>query len=256
MDRIREPDFLPILATLSAWRGPHSVLFWDRAWPNHLLAAASLATAFYNALHVAWSATDEPPGALGGPIRDRFHALISYLSPPFPAALVEDARDNLRALHPEILRLQIPTSNRLFLPVFLQGGGPVEGSVQAAEQPEVRAVPAGGDGGSLIDPLGILRPHIETLWHTFNNLQQGRMDPVPPPLALQDADWQILEALAAVHPGTMHQIDLEARIEVARRTIGPRLERLRTWGLVSRPRGERGGEQITPLGLALLSRRG
>jgi uncharacterized membrane protein len=71
---------------------------------------------------------------------------------------------------------------------------------------------------------------------------------------LQPTDVAILKALAEAKPRAVVQADLEARTNLSRRTIGPRLAELRKWGLVCRPHGPRGrkGDMITDQGMTAL----
>jgi hypothetical protein len=69
-----------------------------------------------------------------------------------------------------------------------------------------------------------------------------------PPLGAHDV--AVLLALAAAHPRTLTQEDLEdpAWTGLSVRTLRPLLRRLRTEGLTDRPLGDKGGETITPRG--------
>jgi hypothetical protein len=81
-------------------------------------------------------------------------------------------------------------------------------------------------------------------------------DQPEPDLADLDAlQWKILELLAARPRTALTQYELAAGVDMGRRTVGGRLEGLRDRGLVERPHGERGGEQITSAGQAVLKRR-
>ncbi|HEX8912802.1 MAG TPA: hypothetical protein VF796_10620 [Humisphaera sp.] len=67
-------------------------------------------------------------------------------------------------------------------------------------------------------------------------------------------DWAIIQALLA-SPTTMDQSEIEAETgvrgnRVSRRTIGTRLRELRRLKIVDRPKGDRGGEHLTPMGRA------
>jgi hypothetical protein len=63
---------------------------------------------------------------------------------------------------------------------------------------------------------------------------------------------KILEALVVAYPGTLGQYDLEQQTGLSRRTIGPSLQELRSWGMVTRKGGEKECERITLKGLAFL----
>ena len=69
---------------------------------------------------------------------------------------------------------------------------------------------------------------------------------------LHPADVKILEALAQAIT-TLDQYALEVKTGLSRKTLSPRLMRLRKLGLTMRPNGERGGEAITPQGRALIT---
>jgi hypothetical protein len=68
-------------------------------------------------------------------------------------------------------------------------------------------------------------------------------------LPLTGDEIAVLLALAAHYPRTMTHVDLYAAVRVSRNTIGECLRVLRERHLVSRPKGERGGDQLTPWGL-------
>ncbi|MBI1913618.1 MAG: hypothetical protein HYS12_02515 [Planctomycetes bacterium] len=72
-------------------------------------------------------------------------------------------------------------------------------------------------------------------------------------LALTREDVALLRALAASHPRTVSQYDLETTTGFSRRTIGPRLSYLRSAGLAHQPRGKRKGHTVTAEGLRLFA---
>jgi hypothetical protein len=71
-------------------------------------------------------------------------------------------------------------------------------------------------------------------------------------IALTRNDLKIFRALQRIYPATMQQYDLADATRLSRGTVGRRLEQLRAWGLVERPRGDRQGNTITMKGLGLL----
>jgi hypothetical protein len=71
-------------------------------------------------------------------------------------------------------------------------------------------------------------------------------------IVLTDLDVQILHALCEARPRTMSQYDLMVEVDASRGTIGPRLDRLRSLGLVERPLGVRRGDTITAKGIEIL----
>jgi hypothetical protein len=78
----------------------------------------------------------------------------------------------------------------------------------------------------------------------------------PPPPALKDTDMKIISALAESHPVAMEQYALEQACQLSRRTIGPRLKKLRELELVVQPLGERGGHVLADRGFDLLKKTG
>jgi DNA-binding HxlR family transcriptional regulator len=66
-------------------------------------------------------------------------------------------------------------------------------------------------------------------------------------------DVAILRALSDISLPLL-QSEIEARVELCRRTIGPRLKSLRAAGLIHRPFGERGGDTITEMGRGKIAR--
>ncbi len=72
------------------------------------------------------------------------------------------------------------------------------------------------------------------------------------PSPLTENERRVLRILAEARDATMLLADIEARVPISRRTLGPILTDLRNRGLTSRPKGPRRGEAITSQGLDTL----
>jgi hypothetical protein len=80
---------------------------------------------------------------------------------------------------------------------------------------------------------------------------KGKLEKADHSLPLDSEDLAILRALKKAG-ALQSQYDLETVTHLSRKTIGNRLQKLREVGLTHRPKGERGGEGITELGLKRL----
>jgi hypothetical protein len=83
----------------------------------------------------------------------------------------------------------------------------------------------------------------ETSKRTINSL-----DNIPP---LDQTDVEMLLFLEDKYPATVIQTEMEQIGIGTRKVLSKRLNVLRKYGYVERPKGERRGERLTPLGLAL-----
>jgi hypothetical protein len=115
MDRVMQPEFKPIIDTLTDWRGPHRVPYWDAIAPNHLVAAMWAAANVSALLNDSLpAAADEARGAGEGErrLRERFLSPLASNPPPRPDLLLWDARESLAGLYSAGLRLAAAEEGR------------------------------------------------------------------------------------------------------------------------------------------------
>jgi len=97
-----------------------------------------------------------------------------------------------------------------------------------------------------LDSLGTAAAGAETSGGKNGGPGGGNGNRTP---TLHPDEQMILRALAKAKT-LQNQYDLESTTKRSRRTIGYRLKRLRAMGLVNRPNGSKGGEEITAKGRA------
>jgi hypothetical protein len=92
-------------------------------------------------------------------------------------------------------------------------------------------------------------------WRTsFERLQEKIFElTCPPEDAFDGDDLKILNALLKRDPRALIEQDIAVNAGLSRPTVGRRLQELRRRGLVTRPRGKKKANVLTPLGLKVLA---